>query len=1026
MKKNISSFYFLGAGRPHVGEEHSALQSINNSFRVIDWTLNAISYLKLKSYFVCGYRADDIKATYPDLNFIDNKEWDNTKSGWSLLTALSNNTHNALVAYSDIVFHESIIKKIYDEEQDVVVTIDTKWRSRYSGRHQNDLSNCEKVCFFENDVNLLGSDIDPNIANAEFIGLVYFSKKAIKELINIRNKIGINNNSLKQADLSSLIELLRVRGFKVSCVDIKGEWAQLNESQDLAKFILGTKAQTLKNLKEVIKLSRIEDQVSFSVKDWNQESPELIKKIQKTLGKKRLIVRSSALSEDSFLSSSAGMYTSILDIDGKNVDDIEKAIKKVIKSYPDKNIYNEVLVQPMLNKVILSGVIFTRGLQDGAPYYSINYDDISGSTESITSGTSQQDKTLVVRRDIDLKNQAIPKNLSNILPAIREIEDLLNYDSLDIEFAITKDHGLHILQVRPITVEHAYKSLKDQDVFNMLNIAEKKFIEKQKSSPFIFGNKALFGVMPDWNPAEIIGTKPGTLATSLYNDLILNEIWAKQRAEYGYRDVRPHPLLVNFAGHPYVDVRASFNSFLPNKLSKKTSTKLINFSLNWLEEHPELHDKVEFEVIPTCFDLDFSRWEERLLCDGQFSKTEVENIKESLLEITNNAITRNHKDFKKIEILEKRFNEIEKQKIAPLQKAFLLIEDIKLYGTLPFSHLARSAFIAISLLRSGVSTGLISSLERDSFLNSIHTVSQDFTHDSIRCANNEIQWDDFVKKYGHLRPGTYDITSPSYKKNPDSYLKPVIEKAKSHKKFQLNDKKEDLWKNVSKKFFDKLNSVGLLGDHEVLEKFFRTAIEGREYAKFAFTRNLSLALDNIEEWGKTNGLDKETLSYVSIEDLKMLQSGTIPSTEIKTWVEGRSNSNKELAKIVKSIELPPLIVNQDNFSIFKYPEMHPNFIGNCSITANCINLENINAPDTKVEGMIVLIPQADPGYDWLFGRNIAGLITMYGGANSHMAIRAAEFGLPAAIGIGESLYRSFSNKSTLELNPQQRIIRIID
>ena len=222
MKKNISSFYFLGAGRPHVGEEHSALQSINNSFRVIDWTLNAISYLKLKSYFVCGYRADDIKATYPDLNFIDNKEWDNTKSGWSLLTALSNNTHNALVAYSDIVFHESIIKKIYDEEQDVVVTIDTKWRSRYSGRHQNDLSNCEKVCFFENDVNLLGSDIDPNIANAEFIGLVYFSKKAIKELINIRNKIGINNNSLKQADLSSLIELLRVRGFKVSCVDIKG------------------------------------------------------------------------------------------------------------------------------------------------------------------------------------------------------------------------------------------------------------------------------------------------------------------------------------------------------------------------------------------------------------------------------------------------------------------------------------------------------------------------------------------------------------------------------------------------------------------------------------------------------------------------------------------------------------------------------------------------------------------------------------------------------------------------------------
>ena len=72
-----------------------------------------------------------------------------------------------------------------------------------------------------------------------------------------------------------------------------------------------------------------------------------------------------------------------------------------------------------------------------------------------------------------------------------------------------------------------------------------------------------------------------------------------------------------------------------------------------------------------------------------------------------------------------------------------------------------------------------------------------------------------------------------------------------------------------------------------------------------------------------------------------------------------------------------------------------------------------------------MIPQADPGYDWLFGRNIAGLITMYGGANSHMAIRAAEFGLPAAIGIGETHYRSLAASTELELNTGLRVIRVI-
>ena len=55
----------------------------------------------------------------------------------------------------------------------------------------------------------------------------------------------------------------------------------------------------------------------------------------------------------------------------------------------------------------------------------------------------------------------------------------------------------------------------------------------------------------------------------------------------------------------------------------------------------------------------------------------------------------------------------------------------------------------------------------------------------------------------------------------------------------------------------------------------------------------------------------------------------------------------------------------------------------------------------NLAGAIVCIPGADPGYDWIFSQGIAGLITAFGGANSHMAIRAAELGIPAVIGAGE-------------------------
>ena len=71
----------------------------------------------------------------------------------------------------------------------------------------------------------------------------------------------------------------------------------------------------------------------------------------------------------------------------------------------------------------------------------------------------------------------------------------------------------------------------------------------------------------------------------------------------------------------------------------------------------------------------------------------------------------------------------------------------------------------------------------------------------------------------------------------------------------------------------------------------------------------------------------------------------------------------------------------------------------------------------------MLIPQADPGYDWLLGHNILGLITKYGGANSHMAIRAAETGLAAAIGVGEKLYEPLASAGYVQLDCANQVIR---
>lgn len=1020
----MTQFFILGAGRPFSGEQHTALRSVGDSAHVLDWSLRAVSFLSPHCHFVSGYQAESVQVSYPEFNYIHNQDWESTRAGWSFLSALPSTSKEILVSYSDILFHETTVKSLFEVDGDVVVAVDSQWRSRYAGRNLEDLHRCEKACVVDETVTLLGTNIDITQANAEFVGLVRFSKKAIEQLVEIKKLTGSENSILTQANLSYLIELLRVRGLKITAVDVHGDWAELNEPADLARFILGTKAQTLSRLKQMVTLSRIEDQVSFTVKQWNQELSFWINKIQETLGKDRLIMRSSALSEDGFLNSSAGVYTSILDVHGNSILAIQEAVETVINSYPDNDPNNEVLVQPMLSSVQASGVVFTRSLASGAPYYTVNYDDISGSTESITNGTSEDDKTLIIRRDANELSKAIPENLQSLLPALREIEALLGYDSLDIEFAITAEHGLHILQVRPIAVDHTFSDISDHEFYTLLGDAEAAFERQQLASPFVVGERALFGVMPDWNPAEIIGTKPSVLATSLYRSLILDETWATQRAEYGYRDVRPQPLLISFAGHPYIDIRASFNSFVPESLPDSLAKKLVEFCLGWLEKHPELHDKVEFDVIPTCFDLDFSRWEKRFSNEGGFSTDEINQIREAQLALTTNALKRNSQDLAVIEQLEKRYKAIKNSSLPPLEKAFILLEDSRRYGTLPFAHLARSAFVAVSLLRSAVSVGVLTETERDDFLNTIYTVSQDLTFDSAACAEGKLSWGDFVEKYGHLRPGTYDITSPSYRYDAERYLRPIVNRAGQS---QAANQKEVglLWASVREKFGRSVIQSGLPVTVDEIETFMRVAIEGREYAKFAFTRNLSLALDEITLWGEAQGLEANALSQLSIEDLRLLSRGTVVTKNVAEWVRNRAEENQQASEIVDGLELPPLLCNTDDFSVFLYPTTHANYIGSGVITAACVDLEHSQGTELELEGKIVLIPQADPGYDWLFGRNIAGLITMYGGANSHMAIRAAEFGLPAAIGIGETHYRSLAGASELELNAGQRVIRVI-
>jgi len=128
--------------------------------------------------------------------------------------------------------------------------------------------------------------------------------------------------------------------------------------------------------------------------------------------------------------------------------------------------------------------------------------------------------------------------------------------------------------------------------------------------------------------------------------------------------------------------------------------------------------------------------------------------------------------------------------------------------------------------------------------------------------------------------------------------------------------------------------------------------------------------------------------------------------------------------ITQMIELPQVLFQESDFYCFERYASQPNFVTGKRVEAEVLAWEGKEV--SGLDGKIVLIPQADPGYDWLFNHNIAGLITKYGGANSHMAIRCAEFGLPAAIGCGEQTFERLVAARRIELNAGEKVLRPID
>lgn len=991
----------LGAGRPGDRGPQASLRGFGREHRcVLEWQLETFRDAVDEVEFIGGYEIERVIARFPELTYRFNERWESTGAIDSLHRALAKHREpcDLYVIYGDILLRPTVLDRLRTTHPDKLATVIGP-----AGLTQGRLA-----------AGRVPESIDTTAGNAEFIGLL---RVPVPVYDRFREFVLAEHGDSERAGLSKLVQrwIDVAGGDMLALVDAGCDWAHLEDQTSIAKFILGTKAETLARLRSRLRRSTVPPHLVVTRGAWHARRDDLVREIFSSLGEVKLAVRSSTTTEDSFLRSNAGRYCSRLDVAPESAG-VAAAINAVLASYDTQATHDQVLIQPMIARVAASGVVFSRQLGSGAPYYGIEY-SVGGDTTITTAGKRGDSNYWTIMRNAPVAAlERLPSFLRQLLEAVAEVEDVLAYEQLDIEFAIDEDGVIFTLQARPLFVfDDAPYVDSDMQVGRIVDSVARTLTELSGRRCGQVGEGCMWSIMSDWNPAEIIGPRPGPLAFDLYRYIITDALWARARAEAGYRVLSDWPLVRCFAGQPYVDVRATLNSFVPASLSDESAGRIVEHSLARLRSDPALHDKIEFDVIATCFDFKLAGTCSSLVAQNVLTPAEAGAYRDGLIDITAGIIRRVPDDLAAVHALERNFSLVFAHTGPALDRVRYLLQHCRDYGALHFAHLARGGFVARAMLESAVEREILSRDRVEALRRSLKTVGSLMAEDAWRVRCRELTRADFVRRYGHLRPGTYDVLSPTYASCPQLYLDPQIARAMAPGAHDFS------FTPIESACIERsLAADGMSLGADAFLDFVRQAVFGREFAKFVFSRYLSAAMELICEEVQRLGVAAALTDSLALTQLLEGALSVWSDDSLREGLRREAEARHIRHAFMSKIPLPPVITLPEEVYAFEAMASIPNFITDNRGEGELVIVNDALIDGERLRDRIVAIENADPGFDFLFSLGICGLVTAYGGPNSHMAIRAAEFDLPAVIGIGAVAFARLRSGELIELDCRKR------
>ncbi|MBD5523497.1 MAG: phosphocholine cytidylyltransferase family protein [Lachnospiraceae bacterium] len=212
-------------------------------------TMRACGILDEDITIICGYCSNVLKNRFKGtkIHFIVNEQYGTTNMVYSLMCAreLMESEEDIIISYGDIIYGESVFKKILGARDDMSVVVDDGWYGYWSERCENPLDDAETLMFDQdNYLTEIGQKTtDLAKVQSQYIGLMRFKEEGLKVMLSLSTEAARRSNNGEalwrttrtyvKMYMTDLLQGLIDEGHKLRAVHIERGWFEIDDCEDL-------------------------------------------------------------------------------------------------------------------------------------------------------------------------------------------------------------------------------------------------------------------------------------------------------------------------------------------------------------------------------------------------------------------------------------------------------------------------------------------------------------------------------------------------------------------------------------------------------------------------------------------------------------------------------------------------------------------------------------------------------------------------------------------------------------------------